>query len=37
MQTKIGYFASLEQYRPMDALEQAVRAEKIGVTGQVYL
>ncbi len=30
MQTKIGYFASLEQYRPMDALEQAVRAEKIG-------
>jgi G6PDH family F420-dependent oxidoreductase len=30
MKTKIGYFASLEQYKPMDALEQAVRAEKVG-------
>lgn len=30
MKTQIGYFASLEQYRPMDALEQAVRAEKVG-------
>lgn len=30
MKTQIGYFASLEQYKPMDALEQAVRAEKVG-------
>ena len=30
METKIGYFASIEQYKPMDALEQSVRAEKIG-------
>ena len=30
METKIGYFASLEQYKPMDALEQSVRAEKVG-------
>jgi len=30
MKTKIGYFASLEQYKPRDALEQAVRAEKVG-------
>ncbi|WP_342771167.1 MULTISPECIES: TIGR03557 family F420-dependent LLM class oxidoreductase [unclassified Methanoculleus] len=30
MKTQIGYFASLEQYRPTDALEQAIRAEKVG-------
>jgi G6PDH family F420-dependent oxidoreductase len=30
METKIGYFASIEQYKPMDALEQSVRAEKVG-------
>jgi secondary-alcohol dehydrogenase (coenzyme-F420) len=30
METKVGYFASIEQYKPMDALEQSVRAEKIG-------
>ncbi|MDD1723879.1 MAG: LLM class flavin-dependent oxidoreductase, partial [Methanospirillum sp.] len=30
METKVGYFASIEQYKPMDALEQAVRAEKTG-------
>jgi len=30
MKTQIGYFASLEQYRPMDALEQTIRAEKVG-------
>jgi len=30
METKIGYFASLEQYSPRDALEQTVRAEKVG-------
>jgi len=30
MKTQIGYFASIEQYKPMDALEQAVRAEKVG-------
>ena len=30
MKTQIGYFASIEQYRPMDALEQAVRAENDG-------
>nr|AAB19631.1 F420-dependent alcohol dehydrogenase [Methanogenium liminatans, Peptide Partial, 27 aa] [Methanofollis liminatans] len=27
METKVGYFASLEQYKPRDALEQTVRAE----------
>jgi G6PDH family F420-dependent oxidoreductase len=30
MKTKIGYFASLEQYKPMDALKQSVRAENVG-------
>ncbi len=30
MKTQIGYFASIEQYKPMDALEQAVRAENVG-------
>ena len=30
MKTQMGYFASIEQYRPMDALEQAVRAENVG-------
>lgn len=30
MATKIGYFASLEQYKPMDALKQAVKAENVG-------
>lgn len=30
MKTKIGYFASIEQYKPMDALKQSVRAENVG-------
>jgi G6PDH family F420-dependent oxidoreductase len=30
MKTRIGYFASIEQYKPMDALKQAVRAENVG-------
>ena len=30
MKTKIGYFASIEQYTPMDALKQSVRAENAG-------
>jgi len=30
METKVGYFASLEQYKPRDALEQAIRAENVG-------
>jgi secondary-alcohol dehydrogenase (coenzyme-F420) len=30
VKTKIGYFASIEQYKPMDALKQSVRAENVG-------
>lgn len=30
MKTKVGYFASLEQYSPTEALRQAVKAEQLG-------